>query len=294
MKKRKQDWIKIVLCTSLIYNYLFSEQLSDIDRYRDNISEYISIIPEYVDHKISNSNKIKNNSKIDISFLFDKEESKKEIFETNIKLNLKLPNIKEKLKIVLYESKNDKVNTKDKSGNGSISYNLISGFKQSLKAYLGADINNRIDIFVKLKYDIFFDINDIDTNIYHSLKYFKRKKLVSKSHISFYKELNEKFSIININQYTRELKLSTNTLSSSLSLKQILTQYDFLYYELSTSKIYENKILSSKYISYGLKYKHYIKKWINFTIKPEVIYYKENDYKATNKLSFNFNIQFSK
>lgn len=225
-------------------------------------------------------------------------------FDQRIKIKLKLPKLKDRLRLVI-ESDEDRqskdfvenhTKNKDDSFNLALLYSKIVNDSIDFNTKLGIKLNKGLDPFIKSTIEKRWDnINSFDFILSQSLKQSVEKKLESTSYFKISKELSTNFYLHNYNEYYwHSVNKENSDFFHSVYLNQRVSNKDLISYEIGTNINNEYSNLRIKRNSISVKYRHYFKSWLYSDIIPENYYRYEDNFKPKFGLRFNLGIKFNK
>jgi hypothetical protein len=225
-------------------------------------------------------------------------------FDQRIKIKLKLPKLKDRLRLVI-ESDEDRqskdfvenhTKNKDDNFNLALLYSKIVNDSIDFNTKLGIKLNKGLDPFIKSTIEKRWDnINSFDFILSQSLKQSVEKKLESTSYFKISKELSTNFYLHNYNEYYwHSVNKENSDFFHSVYLNQRVSDKDLISYEIGTNINNEYSNLRIKRNSISVKYRHYFKSWLYSDIIPENYYRYEDNFKPKFGLRFNLGIKFNK
>lgn len=224
-------------------------------------------------------------------------------FDQRVKIKLKLPNLKDKFRLV-FESdeidenkdfiENHNSNSKDDFNLG-LTYDTLKE-NIELKAKVGLKLRSKLDPFVRLSAKkTWEDVKGIDFTLGQHVKESVLNKLELTSYASLDKQLNDYYSL---HQYTEYYWHSSESRDSqvlpSVYLKQKIDVKNYLTYSFSSNIDNIDTNLRLKRHSAKVKYRHFLKKWLYLDAIPENYYSYDNNFKPRYAIRFNIGIYFNK
>ncbi|OUR72430.1 hypothetical protein A9Q76_03785 [Arcobacter sp. 31_11_sub10_T18] len=287
---------------------LLEKSLTQGESFRAYLSERLIYFSTNIDNYLSNKpdDKIYDNpTYIHIEQSFEKKQGQSIGAVTNFRLRLKLPKLKEKYKIEIWNKKetNDESNDlriddpkNDQGVNAGISYvdkikeylNFSSGlgvklkldeFEPFAKASISKQIDYKNDWIVDLSERIFLsDKNGFDTT----------------SSFEIHKIFNDVYKFSSYNEYYWNKKIKDDNFYNSLRLNQTLSKKRYLSYVLSAASSNSDSTLEVKNYQAYVSYRHYIKKWLYYDVIPRYSWERVNDFDPDYGIQINFGMFFGK
>ena len=287
---------------------LLEKSLTQDESLRDYLSERLLYFSTNIDNFLSNKpdDKIYDNpTYIHIEQSFEKKQGQSIEVNTKYRLRLKLPKLKEKYKIELWNKKESNDDSNDLRIDGSINeqganadisyfdqikkyFNFSSGlgvklkldeFEPFVKASISKQIDYKNDWIVDLSERIFLsDKNGFDTT----------------SSFEIHKIFNDIYKFSSYNEYYWNKKVKDDKFYNSLRLNQTLSKKIYLTYVLSAASSNSESTLEVKNYQAYIFYRHYIKKWFYYDLIPRYSWERINDFDPNYGIKINFGMFFGK
>jgi len=286
----------------------FEESLQTGESLRNYISERVIFFSTNIDNYLSDSpnDEIYNNQTyIHVEQSYDKQESESIDGATKFRLRLKLPKLKEKYDLEIWNTKDSNDKTNDLRINDPKNYQGVNAgisYSDKLKEYLnftsgvGVKINlNRFEPFAKA--GISKQINtpynwivDLSERIYISDK----NGFDSTSSFEIYRIYSEVYKFSNYNEYYWNEQQRHDNFYNSLRIYQNLTEKTYLSYVISATSNNKDTQMQVKTYQAYVSYRHYIKKWLYYDIIPKLSRERVNNFDSNYGIQINFGIFFGK
>jgi len=286
----------------------FEESLQTGESFRNYISERVVFFSTNIDNYLSDTpdDKIYNNQTyIHVEQSYDKQENKNFEGATKFRLRLKLPKLKEKYNLEIWNTKdsNDKTNDlriDDPKNNQGVNAGI--SYSDKLKEYLnfnsgvGIKVNlNRFEPFAKAS--ISKQINtsynwivDLSERIYISDK----NGFDSTSSFEIYRIFSEIYKFSNYNEYYWNEQQRHDNFYNSLRIYQTLSDKAYLSYVVSTTSNNNDSEMQIKTYQGYISYRYYIKKWLYYDVIPKYSRERVNDFDSNFGIQVNLGIFFGK
>jgi len=275
--------------------------LNSIENNLYKINDGVNSFSHYIDETITQeeSSYTYTDSYIHMQIYNKKIQSSKNDIGVNFKVRLRLPNLKEKYRLVLdnddnkiaqdeFEDSSETVAYKDDNYNLSLQYKT---FKKYINFQTSAGIKFRKSPYLFLK-AVATKEYDITQKWYleasQTLQLSTKKSLENTTSLNLHRDINEKLHFVNHNEYYWNEKENIDNTYNSLRLNHKLSPNQIFNYVIGLSSNNSESNFQTKNYDAYLSYKHYVRKWLYFDIVPKVFWDRENDFDA--KYAFQFNI----
>jgi len=287
---------------------LLEKSLTQSESLRDYVSEKFIYFSTNIDNFLSNKpdDKIYDNpSYIHIEQSFEKKQGQSIGSTTNFRIRLKLPKVKEKYKIEIWNKKerNDKSNdlrVEDPNSEEGVSAGIT--YMDKIKEYL----NFSSGIGVKIKLDKFEPYakasiskqinytNDWIVDLSERIFFSDKNGFDSTSSFEIYKIYSKVYKISNYNEYFWNEKERDDNFYNSIRVYQTLSKKRYLSYVLSASSNNNSSTLSVKNYQAYVSYRYYIKKWLYYDVIPRYSWGRVDDFNSNHAIQINFGMFFGK
>lgn len=283
-----------------IEHSLSNQLLNNTEHYLKHVYDYVNSFSKSLDETLTGekSNYTYTNSYVRLETYYDYKESKDNDLGINLRVKLRLPQLKERLKLVFeneddkvgqnYEDSNEKVAYKDDSFSLALEYDK---FKQyyNLNFKSGAKLKSNPYIFINAKVSKKYDLNSTwNFDMEEKIELNTRNSLENTTSLYFTNKISNRLTFVQFNQYYWDLDHEDNNTHNSLRLAQKLSQKNSFNYVTSVASNDDNTHFQTKLYNAYIAYKHYIRKWLYYDLVPGLYWEREDNFET--QYAFRFNI----
>ncbi len=321
MKEQKEDIMKTpfkILIILLLPFYLFAfhdhektkshHKHSALEQFLDSTENYLAYIYDglnhtarFIDETITGerSKHIYDENYIHVQSYYDVVQSAKNSTGVNVRIKIKLPNLKEKYKLILenddnkvanekYNDSTETVDYKDDKYNLGLQYDTL---KKDVNLKFKAGIKLRANSYAFLRASANKKFTMTDSwyfKVFETLELNTKKNLENTTAMNFYKDINKKLEFVNHNEYYWNEKDRIDNTYNSLRINQQLNHKNSLNYVAGLSSNDSSSNFQTKHYDAYIAFKQYIRPWLYYDVIPKVFWNRDNNFDA--KYAFRFNL----
>jgi hypothetical protein len=238
-------------------------------------------------------------SLVHFQFSYEAIEDQSNDTDIDLKVRIKLPQLRNKVKLILENQDNKVAKEEYKDSNETVPYEddkfnlelVRDSLKKSInfKTKIGAKLSSDPYLFVSAQAGKKFPLtNSWRLELKEKLRLSTKKSLENTTTMNFHKYINGRIRFLNHNEYYWNEKDRENNLYNSLRVHQKISRRNILNYVSSLSSDDDSDNMKTKRYTTYVSYKHYIRKWLYYDLVPRVYWDKSNDFDS--KYAFKINV----
>lgn len=277
-----------------------NQLLNSTEHHLKHVYDYVNAFSKSLDETLTGEKSPYKyeNSYVRLETYYDYKESKDNETGINLRVKLRLPQLKERLNLVFendddkvgqaYEDSNEKVAYKDDSFSLALEYDK---FKQyyNLNFKSGAKLKSNPYVFINAKISKKYDLSSTwSFDMEEKLELNTRNDLENTTSLYFTKRISNRLNFVQFNQYYWDLKHEDNNTHNSVRLSHKLSQKNSFNYVTSVASNDNDTHFQTKQYDAYVAYKHYIRKWLYYDLVPGLYWEREDNFQT--QYAFRINI----
>lgn len=244
------------------------------------------------------------NSSIHVETYYSHKETKGTDVGVTFRVKLRLPQLKEKLKLVIenddnkvgkeYSDNNETVPYKDDKTSLALEYDKYKKYL-NLKTKAGVKVRAHSYVFINTSISKKFDLtNSWDFTAHEKIELNSKNNFENITTLSFNKRINNRLRFANTNQYYWNEKSSDNNIYNSLRIMHKTSSKDTFNYVTSVASNDSGTNFQTKNYDAYISYKHHIRKWLYYDIVPALYWERADDFNTRYAFKFSLGVLIGK
>ena len=268
--------------------------------------DQVNYFSKYLDETLTGEKsdyKYKNSS-IKVETYYTYKETKDNKAGVTFRVKLRLPQLKEKLKLVIenddnkvgqkYDDNNETTPYKDDDTSLALQYDKYKKYL-NLKTKAGVKVKADGYVFINAQVSKKFDLTQTwSFTAEEKIEFNTDKNFENITTMSFNKRINNRLKFANTNQYYWNEEDRDDNVYNSLRLMHKLSSKGTLNYVTAVASNDNETHFQTKAYDAYVSYKHYIRKWLYYDIVPGLYWERDDDFEMRYAFRFSLGILVAK